>query len=146
MATAEEAALADIMAEALQSYDAANYQTAFKLWTRAAGRGDTDALVAMANMHRQGEGRAKSLSKAAELYKKAAEQGNGVGQLNYGEVLEQGYGVQRDLINAYVWYGMAGLGGNLWARRRQNDLLTTLNPSQTAAALEALKKAQRTFK
>ncbi|KAI9209186.1 uncharacterized protein BJ171DRAFT_485692 [Polychytrium aggregatum] len=41
---------------------------------------------------------------SAEWYRKSAEQGNRYGQFYFGECLQFGYGIDRDIDAAIVWY------------------------------------------
>ena len=62
---------------------------------------------------RGGKGVTKDLTKAAEWYRKAAEQGLGSAQDQIGRCYEGGYGVTKDLTKAAEWYRKAaeqGLG------------------------------------
>jgi len=126
--------LDEIMADALQAYDGGRYDDAFADWNRAATLGNTDAMVAIANMYRQGEGRPKQLKNAAIWYEKAAKLGNIIGQMNYGEMLEKGIGVQISLFDSYIWYGRASVGGSHWATERQRVLGRKLNTNDKKRA------------
>ena len=62
---------------------------------------------------RGGKGVTKDLTKAAEWYQKAAEQGLGSAQYQLGRCYEGGHGVTKDLTKAAEWYRKAaeqGLG------------------------------------
>ena len=56
---------------------------------------------------RGGKGVTKDLTKAAEWYQKAAEQGLGSAQYQLGRCYEGGHGVTKDLTKAAEWYQKA---------------------------------------
>ena len=74
---------------------------------------------------------------AARWFRAAAEQGDPVGQLNLGDLYSRGLGVERDLVEAYVWFSRAAAQGRRWPRAR----LEALEASMTAAQLEAARAA-----
>lgn len=135
--------LNELMADTLQAYDGGRYDEAFEGWNDAADQGNTDAMVAIANMYRQGEGRTKQLRNAALWYEKAAKLGNLVGQMNYGEMLEKGIGIPINKIESYVWYGLAGIGGSQWAKDRQRALANRLSVSDKRNAELKIKRQQQ---
>ena len=56
----------------------------------------------------------KDIGKAAELYQKAADQGNAVAQINLGSLYENGEGVPKDLGKAAELYQKSGRPGIRW--------------------------------
>jgi len=67
-----------------------------------------------------GSGVPVDYSKAAELYRKAAEQGHVIAQNNLGSMYDSGLGVQQDSAQAVQWFRKAAergyAGGNvIWA-------------------------------
>jgi uncharacterized protein len=105
-----------------KAYDGGRYAEAFAEWSALAHQGDIRAQLAIANMHRFGEGRGIDPRKAAAWYRRAAEAGDAIAQLNYAEILEQGAGVARDIAAAKQWYRRAAAQGNAWAAEQVERL------------------------
>ena len=63
-------------------------------------------------MYENGRGVPKDYIKAAEVYKKAAEQGALYAQHNLGIAYREGRGVQRDPVLAYAWLNLATIQEN----------------------------------
>ena len=71
---------------------------------------------------------AKSQSKAARWYRKAAEQGDAMAQNNLGAMYMNGLGVKkRDLRAAAFWYYKAGEQDGHQHRREERDKPRVLN-------------------
>jgi len=103
---------------------------AFGLWLGVTGARSDDN--AMANAYRQGAGVLAVPARAAALYRTTAEQGNVVAQLNLGDMMSRGVGVNKDAIGEYVWLGLAAEQGNFWAARRQREVARTMTATQIA--------------
>ena len=69
----------------------------------AARSGDRDCQTIYGGMFATGAGVAKDLPRSVEWYRRAAEAGNGFGQLNLGYAYANGWGVQRDVVSARRW-------------------------------------------
>jgi hypothetical protein len=63
-------------------------------------------------MYERGEGVRRDLEQAAKWYRKAAEQGDVIAQVNLGAFYEQGRGVDQDLDEAEKWYRKAAAQGD----------------------------------
>lgn len=77
-------------------------KTAEPLAARAA-KGDAEAQFQLAEMHLKGQGVAQNFSKAAGLYKSAAEAGYAPAQVAYAAVHALGLGVERQIGESYFW-------------------------------------------
>ena len=75
---------------------------------------------------------------AAWWYRRAARCGHVVAQLNLGELYSVGVGVARDLVQAYMWLGLAARGNNRWASEFQHRIASEMTPSQLATAVRQL--------
>ena len=64
----------------------------------------------------------KDLTKAAEWYRKAAEQGLGSAQYHLGRCYEGGHGVTKDLTKAAEWYQKAADQGHERAKKALKKL------------------------
>jgi hypothetical protein len=68
-----------------------------------AGKGDADALIALATQYATGNGVAKDLGKAAKLYRRAAELGDARGECLLGLDYANGEGVKKNMTEAARW-------------------------------------------
>ena len=135
-------------AEGLAAYDGGDYYTAYLAWLPLARAGDGDARAAIADLYlselltppADANERRRIQRTAAWWYRQAARCGHVISQLNLGELYSTGVGVERDMVEAYVWLGLAARGGNGWAADRQERIASQMTPSQVdggAARLES---------
>ena len=96
---------------------------AVKWYEKAAKEGNAKAIHNLGVCFEYGEGVAKDMAKAQELYRKAfpgisklAQQGDAEGQLYLGHCYSDGQGVQKDLAQAVEWYRKAAEQGNARAQ------------------------------
>ena len=127
-------ARADFAAGA-QAYDSGDYKTAFAEWSALAKSGHAGAQVALAGLYRHGSGRDHDMVKAAYWYRRAAEQGDVIGQLNLGEFHLTGAGVKRNPVEAYMWLSLSAARGNDWAAAKRNELSVHLTRDQLSRAM-----------
>ena len=66
-------------AAGVAAYDAGNYAKAYAEFLPLARGGDSAAQYSLGNMYRRGQGMARDNAEAVRWYRKAADQGNGVG-------------------------------------------------------------------
>jgi uncharacterized protein len=88
-----------------------DYQEAIKWCTEVADSGDefsTWGQYGMGRINEDGSGVPKDLKLAADWYRKAAEQGHVISQMKLVEFYSAGKGVERDLVQAYMWAKIAG--------------------------------------
>ena len=93
-----------------------DYVKALHLYTIAADKGYTPAMVSLASMMREGVGRKKDMLGALSWYKKAAEGGNVDACCALGQMYEAGEGVVRNLETAIEYYQQAANGGHVDAQ------------------------------
>ncbi|MEE2969836.1 MAG: tetratricopeptide repeat protein [Pseudomonadota bacterium] len=127
-------ARADFAAGA-KAYDGGDYKTAFAEWSVLAESGDSDAQVALAGLYRHGLGRDYDMVQAAIWYRRAAEQGDVIGQLNLGEFHLTGARVKRNPVEAYMWLSLSAARGNDWAVAKRNELSVHLTRDQLSRAM-----------
>lgn len=108
----------DFAAQALlgQMYNAgwgmpADYQEAFKWWSRAATGGSTDALWGLGLLYDDGKGVARDSKKAAQFWRQGAERGNIKATVNLAFLYEDGRGVERDLKECARLFKIAAEAG-----------------------------------
>ena len=123
-------------ADGARAYDGGDYATAFAEWRSLAEKGHVESQVALANMHRFGEGRPVDAATAARWYRRAAKQGNTIAQINLAEHLERGIGLKRDVQAAYRWMAIAAKTGHGWATRERARLAGMLSIQARARADE----------
>ena len=133
---------ADDLGDGLEAFDGGDYAGALAAWTRAADAGNTQAMSAIANLHRQGLGVRANPARAAAWYRRAAERGDAVSQLNLGDMYAAGAGVPRDPVAAYVWLGLAAGQGHALAAGRRDEIGRALTTDDRARA-EARVRAWR---
>ena len=92
------------------------YQVAYKAWLPLAELGYAKAQASLAWMYHTGNGVAKDLNKALELYRKAADQGHSIAQNNLGVFYERGLNVPKSEKAAAEWYRKAAETGYSYAQ------------------------------
>ncbi len=117
--------------------------TAKDLIEKSARSGNRIAMHDLANFYANGIGGAEQdLTIAAKWFEKAAERGVVDSQYNAGYLYEFGFGVTKNLVEAYVWYGIAAKQGDTEATRR----ITLLNKTLSDVEIENAKKRIDGFK
>ncbi|KAG9298447.1 hypothetical protein G9A89_008711, partial [Geosiphon pyriformis] len=109
-----------------------NLEKAFKLYSKAAEAGDTQAQYKLGLCYENGWGITKNLEKAFKLYSKAAEAGDTQAQYKLGLCYENGWGITKNLEKAFKLYSKAAKAGNTQAQHNlwiyhQNGWRTTKN-------------------
>ena len=84
-------------------YKAGNYDEARAIWERLAEKGNTTALVNLANLFQQGQGVTEDQKHAITYVRKAAELGDARAQHELGIAYEKGTVVERDIESAAAW-------------------------------------------
>ncbi len=137
------ASAGDGLEEGLAAYDRGDYRGALEVWQGAAASGEASAMNAIAGLYDQGEGVRREPALAAAWYRRSAERGDPVGQLNLGDMYGRGVGVPRDRVEAYIWLSLAAARGNTWSANRKKEIAATMTAVEIAAAqsrYEALKR------
>ncbi|CCQ74074.1 tetratricopeptide repeat protein [Magnetospira sp. QH-2] len=85
-----------------------DYNRAAEWYRLAAQLGrHREAEFRMGQLHFNGKGVAHDFNKARQWYRKAADRGHPVAQFLLGAMYEEGWGIDEDLITAYVYYRLA---------------------------------------
>jgi localization factor PodJL len=126
--------LADDMAAGYEAYDGGDYAAALAAWRRAAARGDTDAMTAIADLNLRGHGVPLDAVAAVAWYRRAAARGDAVAQLNLGDLLSRGIGAPRDAVAAHMWLALAAAQGRQWAADARDRLAATMTTDEITAA------------
>ena len=74
-----------------------------------------------------------------KLSRKAAEQGNALGQVNLGTMYDHGHGVPQDYVQSHMWYNLAASHAEDAATREmavknRGDVAAKMTPDQIAEA------------
>ena len=88
---------------AYAAYKMGKYDEAKKIWEGLAEKGNTTALLNLANMFQQGQGVSQDDREAHELLEKAATLGDPRAQHELGMAYEKGHVVDRDIAEAAKW-------------------------------------------
>ncbi|NIP73788.1 MAG: sel1 repeat family protein, partial [Gammaproteobacteria bacterium] len=83
------AAAAPKLTDGLQAYQQGDYIKALDIWVQLAGRGDPVAQFGLGMLHQGGKGVERDEARAAEWFRKAAEQGFVPAQFNLGNAYQQ---------------------------------------------------------
>ena len=130
-------------AEGLEAYDAGDLRSAYEAWLPLAEAGDIQAQVAVAGLLEVGGLRlAPDLPQAVSWYRRAAERGDPVAQMNLGDFYARGHGVPRDRARALAWFSLAAEQGRHWAAEQHARLRAVLPESKVKEA-EALARRLR---
>jgi len=117
--------------------------TARELIEKSARSGNRIAMHDLANFYANGiGGTEQDLSLAAKWFEQAAERGVVDSQYNVGYLYEFGIGVTKNLVEAYVWYGIAAEQGDTEAGRR----ISALNETLSTVEIDSAKKRIDGFK
>ncbi len=83
-----------------------------------AALGNADAQFHLGLMHASGTWGTPDYARAAEWYRKAAEQNHALAQVNLGTMYASGQGVQENEQEAKIWFTKAALQGDAGAQHR----------------------------
>jgi len=110
---------------AYAAYKLGDYETARERWLSLAERGNTSAMINIANLYDQGQGVARDQAAALEWLELAAELEDPRAQLELGLAYEKGQGVERDPKRAAEWFRQAAEQGDTTAQFNLGVMLAT---------------------
>jgi TPR repeat protein len=90
-------------AKGMEAYNRGYYSRAVKLFAKSAERQHVGAMLKLGGMYDTGEGVIKNLKAAFSWYKKAADEGDPVGEYKVGMMYLRGQGVKRSYDEAAAW-------------------------------------------
>jgi uncharacterized protein len=96
----------------LVSYEQGDFETARKIWSKAAARNVAAAQHNLAVMYDHGQGVAEDNQLAVQWYSRAAGNGHAPSQYTLGLLYSRGQGVDKDMVVATDWYKRAALQGH----------------------------------
>ena len=112
----DTAAEAVINLEAYAAYKMGDYDTARVIWEKLAEKGNTTALINLANLFQQAQGVDENQKKALVYVKKAAGLGDSRAQYELGMAYERGNVIERNLQQAAFWFEKAAQQGDVDAQ------------------------------
>lgn len=98
--------------EAYAAYKAGDYGAAREIWQGLAERGNTTALINLANLFQQGQGVSEDQRRALRYIERAAHLGDERAQYELGMAYETGTIVERDIDLAASWLRRSAEGGS----------------------------------
>ena len=88
----------------VHAFQAKDYREARTQWSKAIDGGDILALNNLGYLLYYGLGGKSDQTRASELWRRAAMQGNSESQWHLGTAYESGEGVEQSYVEAYAWY------------------------------------------
>jgi hypothetical protein len=123
-----------------------NIKEAFSWYEAAARMGSLKAKNILGEMLVRGVGVLQNMSKALQLFNESAKKGYVPAQFNLAAMYEYGYGVEKDILQAHMWYNIIASGAKdhldadaLYAKALRGALEPKMG---TAAVAEAGEKAK----
>ena len=112
-------------------------------WLYVQSRSNLVALVQLGIKYEKGDGVSKDLTKAAELYRQAAEKGDAAGQFHLGTMYRDGDGVAKDPAKAADWFTKSALQNNSDAENELGMVYQRGNgrPADAAEAVDWYRKS-----
>lgn len=136
--------------EAYAVYKMGQYDEARRIWEELAAKGNTTAMINLANLFQQGQGVTEDQKKATELLQQAAQAGDARAQYELGIAYEKGHTVSRDIAQAAAWlkksaeqnYADGQFAYGVMLATGQGKGLDKATPQEKSEALEWLNKAK----
>lgn len=136
--------------EGYAHYKMGQYDEARAIWEELAAKGNTTALINLANLFQQGQGVSEDQRKALDYVATAAELGDARAQYELGMAYEKGHVLERDIVKAAEWLKRSAEAGNPDGQFAYGVMLATAHgagldkatPADRAEALVWLKKAR----
>lgn len=138
-------ALADTE-KGVEAFKSKNFDVALKELQPAVAAGDADAMYTLAQMYGLGFGVKKDLTKALELYGKAANLGHVAAQKEYGTALAIGDGAEQNVSEGLKWLFIAGKAGHEGAQQYAMRFSQYMNRTVVISARKAAVEWHSAFK
>jgi len=111
-----------------------DYKEAMVWYRLAADQGNPEAQFSLGYMYEMGQSVSPDFREAARLYRLAAEQKHSLAQFSLGYLYGEGHGVPRDYVQAYLWFSLAGSGGDAKSIKNRDTVAGKMTPAQIAEA------------
>lgn len=136
--------------KAYAAYKAGDYDKAKAIWQGLAAKGNTTALINLANLFQQGQGVTPDQKEAIGYIEKAAKLGDSRAQYELGIAYEKGAVVGRDIEKAAMWLKKSAEQDDADGQFAYGVMLATAHgkgldkatPAEQSEALAWLKKAK----
>lgn len=131
-------------------YKMGMYDEAKRIWEELAAKGNTTALINLANMFQQGQGVTEDQRRGLEYVAKAAELGDARAQFEIGMAYEKGAVLGRDIDKAAEWlrksaeqdYGDGQFAYGVMLATARGKGLDKATAEERREAIELLRKAK----
>ena len=117
-----QATMAANLADAYNAYINGDFETALRLITPLAEKGDVEAQFVLGYMYETGHVAPKNSTEAAKWYRKAADNSDATAQISLGKLYELGDGVPQDYTEAGRLYARAAVTGSTRGHYRLANL------------------------
>jgi TPR repeat protein len=108
---------------------------AIRWYRKAAEQGDEGAQFSLGVIYWWGMGNVpRDYAESARWYRMAADQGDTTAQLSMSKIYEHGAGVQRDMVQAYMWCALAQAGKPKNTSHLLDELAAKMKPEDIAQA------------
>ena len=107
-----QSSVASSLTDAYNAYINGDFDTALKLITPLAERGDAEAQFVLGYMYETGHVAPQNSTEAAKWFRKAADNDDTIAQISLGRLYEKGKGVPQDYVEAKVLYTKAAAKGS----------------------------------
>jgi len=129
--------------QAYAKFKSGDYEQARAIWQQLADKGNTTALINLANLFQQGMGVSKDQRQALHYIRQAAELGDARAQYELGMEFEKGQLVERDLQQASRWLHKSAQQDNADGQFAYGIMLATAFGKGLDQATRAQRKAAR---
>ena len=85
-------------------------------------------------MYAKGRGVPRNNKEALKWWEKSAKQGVDTAQLNLGRYYENGYGVEKDIVTAHMFYNLAVVNGHTTAKFQRDMIAKEMTREQIGKA------------
>lgn len=117
---------------------ASDYATAEAAWRPQAEAGDAAAQADLATLYYT----LANFAEAARWFEAAAEQGRTNAEVMIASMYQEGRGVPRDYVRAYMWYGLAAAAGHPKAAEARDLLATRMTPDEVVEGERLIRERQ----
>lgn len=117
--------------DAIQALDQADLSESLRLLRQAGEEGHTGAQAILGEWYTSGYLQIRAdPAEAARWYRMAAEQAHPEARFHLAGFYERGFGVDRDAVQAHLWYALAARAGHADAPARRDDLTTRMSAAE----------------
>jgi TPR repeat protein len=96
-------AFSDDVKTGWNAFTSGDYQKAKRIWEPLARQGDANAQYALGSLYYTGDGVLKDYNITAHWFLLASEGGHWHAQKTLSYMYAMGYGVEKDMVRAYMW-------------------------------------------